>query len=239
MVHYSEVFIGMDVSRDSHAVAVAEGRRRHAVCLHARPVLVLAIALPSETNIGARHVARGDALEAIRLDRPAQARQGSRPAVPATGLAVLRVVLRVVPVHLEVVHRRGGGLQARDGGDHVPLPLWLKVGDFVGRHFLQVHVGIEGDHPPPRRTDVQLASDELVVLRRRRCAGGECRRVTFRDELVSLVARIAEGHDISLPLQHGAQHEENERCAHDCQTHQPGGTTAPSRESPGWPRRLH
>ena len=79
---------------------------------------------------------------------------------------------------------------------------------------------------------MQLASDELVVLPRRRCAGGECRRVTFRDELVSLVARIAEGHDISLPLQHGAQHEENERCAHDCQTHQPGGTTAPSRESP-------
>ena len=69
--------------------------------VHAGPVLVLAVAKPPEAKLGAGHVACENALEAFRIDRPVQAEQRRRLAVPATGLAVLRVVPGVVAVRLE------------------------------------------------------------------------------------------------------------------------------------------
>ena len=76
---------------------------------------------------------------------------------------------------------------------------------------------------------MQLASDGLVVLPRLRCADGECRRVMFRDVVVPLVARIAEGHDVGLPLQYGAQREEDERRSPNGQSSQPGTPALVSR----------
>ena len=123
------------------------GRREGHV--HARPVLVLAVAKLPEPEVGAGHVAGKDGLEAVRLDRPLQAQQRSRIAVPVAGLAVLRIVPGVIPIHLEVVHRRGGGAQARDGRDHGRLPVRCRVEVLFGRHFGQGHVGVEGDRQLP------------------------------------------------------------------------------------------
>ena len=106
------------------------GRREGHV--HAGPVLVLAVAKPPEPKVGARHVAGKHGLEAFRPDGSVQAQQRRRLAVPAAGLAVLRVVPGVVPVHLEVVHRRGGGLQACDGRDHGGLRVQHEVGHLLG-----------------------------------------------------------------------------------------------------------
>ena len=102
--------------------------------VHAGPVLVLTVAKPPQAKFGAGHVACEDSLEASWIDPPVQAEQIRRLAVPAAGLAVLRVVPGVIPVDLEVVHRPCGGLQACNGRDHGRLRLRCGVSILLERH---------------------------------------------------------------------------------------------------------
>ena len=134
------------------------GRREGRV--HARPVLMLAVVHPPEAKVGVWHVAGEDGLEVFWFDGPVQAEQIRRLAVPVTGLAVLRIVLRVVAVHLEVVHRRGGGLQPCDGRDHPALPVCRRIEFLLGRRRGQ-DSRVEGNHHVQRRIDMHTASDRL------------------------------------------------------------------------------
>ena len=92
------------------------GRREGDV--HPGAVLVLAVSHPAEPEAGARHVAREQRLEALRPDRAAKPERGGELPVPGARPAVLGVAPRVVPVGLEVVHRRGRRAQPDHGRDH-------------------------------------------------------------------------------------------------------------------------
>ena len=78
-----------------------------------RPVLVLAAALAAKANAGAPHVPREHLLEARRVHVPPKAKRRRRAPVPEARPAVLRIVPRVVPVALEVVHRLTARPRAR------------------------------------------------------------------------------------------------------------------------------
>ena len=156
--------------------------------VHAGPMLVLTVAKPPQAKFGAGHVACEDSLEAFWIDPPVQAEQIRRLAVPAAGLAVLRVVPGVIPVDLEVVHRPGGGLQACNGRDHGRLRLRCGVSILLERHRGQserssaTHLGgVDADNsrPPERscRTPVgrerqHRATSGKSTARLRRAAAG-------------------------------------------------------------------
>ena len=92
------------------------GRRQRDV--ESRAVLVLAVAHPTEPDVGVRDVPREHLLEAVRANVPAKAKDCRRSSMPEARSAVLGVVLRVVPVALEVMHRRLGGPEFGDARDH-------------------------------------------------------------------------------------------------------------------------
>ena len=83
-----------------------------------RAVLVLAVPGPAETDVGAGDVAGEDGFEGLWLDVTAKGEVACCRTVPEACPAVFGVVLRVVSVLLEVVHRRGCGRDGGDGGDH-------------------------------------------------------------------------------------------------------------------------
>ena len=81
-------------------------------------VLVRPVAHPAEPDARARHVAREQRLEALGPHRAAKPERGGELPVPGARPAVLGVAPRVVPVGLEVVHRRGRRAQPDHGRDH-------------------------------------------------------------------------------------------------------------------------
>ena len=83
-----------------------------------RAVLVLAVAHPTEPKTSVRDVPREHLLEALRAHVPAKAKDRRRSSMPEARSSVLGVVLRVVPVALEVMHRRLGGTEFGDTRDH-------------------------------------------------------------------------------------------------------------------------
>ena len=91
----------------------------------AGPVLVRPVPEPPEPQPAPRHMTLEHLLESLRFDRSVQPERRGGLAVPAARLAVLGVVLRVVAVGLEVMHRRGGHLEAGDGRDHDRAPFSL------------------------------------------------------------------------------------------------------------------
>ena len=90
-------------------------RERH---VEPRAVLVRAVAPAPEPNVGVRDVAREHLLEAPRAHVPAKPERRRPAPVPEARPPVLGVVLRVVPVALEVVHRRVRGAERGDACDH-------------------------------------------------------------------------------------------------------------------------
>ena len=91
------------------------GRERD---VDARAVLVLAVPRPPQTDVGAGNMAGEDGFEGLRFDVTAKGKVAGRRTVPEACPAVFRVVLRIVSVLLEIVHRHGSGRDGGDGGDH-------------------------------------------------------------------------------------------------------------------------
>ena len=81
-------------------------------------VLAHAVAHAPEPDVRPRHVAREEQLEPLRVNVSSKAELACEAPVPEARAAVLGVVLRVVPVALEVVHRRLRGSERPDGRDH-------------------------------------------------------------------------------------------------------------------------
>ena len=85
-------------------------------------VLVLAFAQAPEAHSSAGHETLQHLRKALRFDRATQPERLRRLAVPAARIAVHRVVARVVPVGLEIVHGRVGAPQPLGARDHLPGP---------------------------------------------------------------------------------------------------------------------
>ena len=91
------------------------GRKRD---VPARAVLPFSLDDAAQPDVALRHLPRQHRLEARRHHVAAKSEVGRRPAVPEARLAVLRVVLRVVPVLLVVRDRRRRGRKFVDGSNH-------------------------------------------------------------------------------------------------------------------------
>ena len=114
------------VSPDHAAVAHHQRLQRHRLRrrqgdVPARPVLVLPLAHPAETQIRPGHVSRQHRLEARWMHVGPEPQRLRRIPVPKTRLAVLGVVLEVVAVAHVIDHRLAGRRNHHDRGCH-----WLR-----------------------------------------------------------------------------------------------------------------
>ena len=111
------------VSPDHAAVAHHQRLQRHRLRrrqgdVPARPMLVLPLAHPAETQIRPGHVSRQHRFEARRMHMGPEPQRLRRIPVPKTRLAVLGVVPGVVAVALVIDHRLGGRTNHHDRGYH-------------------------------------------------------------------------------------------------------------------------
>ena len=93
------------------------GRQRE---VEPRPVLALAVSHPAKAKTGVKDVPREHLIEPHRVHVPPEAKRARRPPVPEARPPVLGVVPRVVPVALEVVHRRLRGPELGHASDQRP-----------------------------------------------------------------------------------------------------------------------